>query len=57
MGNVKEKFKDTLYKIRNPEYDEHEQEFKKDLGFKRLLFFVPFLIAAGLFLLLYLSND
>lgn len=56
MGNIKEKLKETLYKIRNPEYDGHEQEFKKELNFKRLLFFLPFLIAAGLFLLLYLTR-
>jgi hypothetical protein len=57
MGNVKEKLKAALYKIRNPEYDEREQEFKQQLGFKRLLFFLPFLIAAALFLLLYLSRQ
>lgn len=57
MGGIKEKLKAALYKIRNPEYDEHEQEFKKQLGFKRLLFFLPFLIAAGLYLLLYLSKS
>lgn len=57
MGKIKDSFKETLYKIRNPEYDEHEQEFKKELGFKRLLFFLPFLIAAVLFFLIYLSRS
>ncbi len=57
MGNVKEKLKSALYKIRNPEYDEREQEFKKQLGLKRLLFLLPFVIAAALFLLLYLGKQ
>jgi hypothetical protein len=57
MGNIKEKLKETLYKIRNPEYDEHEREFKQRLGQKRLLFFLPFIVAAALFMLLYLSRQ
>ncbi|MGE5495136.1 MAG: hypothetical protein ACM3S4_07560 [Burkholderiales bacterium] len=57
MSNIKEKLKETLYKIRNPEYDEHEREFKQQLQKKRLLFFLPFLIAAALFMLLYLSRQ
>lgn len=52
MGKLKDKLSAALYKIRNPEYDEREKEFKKQLNFKRLLFFLPFLIAALLFWLL-----
>jgi len=50
--SLKEKWQQTLYRIRNPERDENESEFLKNLGFKRLLFLVPFLIAAAIFLLL-----
>ena len=50
--SIKEKLRDTLYRIRNPERDENEAAFNKSLGFKRLLFFIPFLIAAAIFLLL-----
>jgi hypothetical protein len=53
MGKLKDRFSAALYKIRNPEYDEREDEFKRQLGTKRLLFFLPFLIAAILFWLLY----
>lgn len=53
MGNLKQRLSDALYKIRNPEYDERETEFKRQLGARRLLFFLPFLIAAILFWLLY----
>ena len=53
MGNLKEKWSAILYKIRNPEYSEEEKEFKQELNFKRLLFFIPFFIAALLFWLLY----
>lgn len=56
MGNLKEKWSEILYKIRNPEYSEHEKEFKQQLNFKRLFFFIPFLIAAILFWLLYAKN-
>jgi hypothetical protein len=53
--SIKEKMKRTLNRIRNPERDEKEAEFYKNLGFKRLLFFLPFLIAAVIFLLLSLK--
>ncbi len=53
--SIKEKLQNTLYRIRNPERDENEAEFNKNLGFKRLLFFLPFLIAAAIFLLLSLK--
>ncbi len=55
MG-LKEKWQQTLYRIRNPEPDEHEREFQKQLGSKRLLFLLPFIIAAVLFWLLYLKG-
>lgn len=50
--SVRQRLKDTLYKIRNPERSENEAAFLKDLGFKRLLFFIPFLLAAGIIMLL-----
>lgn len=53
--SIKEKLQSTLYKIRNPERDENEAEFNKQLNFKRLLFFIPFLIAAAVLLLLSLK--
>lgn len=55
MGNLKEKWSAVLYKIRNPEYDEHESEFRRELGAKRLLFLAPFIIAAVVFFLLSLK--
>lgn len=55
MG-LKEKWQQTLYRIRNPEPDENEREFIRQLGFKRLLFMLPFIIAAALFWLLYLKG-
>lgn len=55
MGNLKEKWSAMLYRIRNPEYDEHEKEFRRELGAKRLLFFLPFIIAAVVFFLLSLK--
>ena len=54
--SFKEKWQQTLYRIRNPQRDEHEREFLKNLGFRRLLFFLPFLIAAVLFWLLSLNG-
>ncbi len=53
--SIKDKLQSTLYNIRNPERDENETAFYQKLGFKRLLFFVPFLIAAAVFLLLSLQ--
>lgn len=55
MG-FREKWRETLRRIRNPERDEHEREFSKELGFKRLLFLLPFVIAALLFWLLSLEK-
>ncbi len=52
MGKLKEKLTAVLYKIRNPQVDEHEAEFNKQLGAKRLLFLIPFIIAAAVLLLL-----
>ena len=52
MGNIKEKWSAILYRIRNPEYDEHEKEFRRQLGAKRLLFLLPFIAAAVIFFLL-----
>lgn len=53
--NLKDRFKTTLYKIRNPQTSEDEASFNKSLGFKRLLFFIPFLIAAAIIMLLALK--
>jgi|GEM_PF-2044447 hypothetical protein len=50
--NLKEKWRQTLSRVRNPETDAHEREFQKQLGFKRLLFLVPFIIAVVLLWLL-----
>jgi hypothetical protein len=55
MGNLKEKWAAVLYKIRNPEYDEHEKEFRREIGAKRLLFLLPFIIAAAIFFLMSLK--
>ncbi len=54
--DIREKWRQTLYRIRNPERDEHERDFLKNLGFKRILFFLPFLIAAIIFWLLSLKG-
>lgn len=56
MSDIKKKLSDTLYKIRNPEYDEHEKEFRKELNFKRLLFMLPFIIAVIILMLLSLNK-
>ena len=53
--NMKEKLSAVLEHIRNPEQDETEKEFLHQLGFKRLLFIVPFLIAALIFFLMSLK--
>ncbi len=53
--SIKTKLSSVLDRIRNPEQDENEKAFLHDLGFKRLLFFVPFLIAALIFFLLSLK--
>lgn len=55
MGRLRQKASETLYKIRNPQYDEHEAEFRKELGAKRLLFLLPFIIAAAIYFLLSLK--
>ena len=54
--DFKEKWRQTLYRIRNPERDEHERDFLKGLGFKRLLFLLPFIVAAIIFWLLSLQG-
>jgi len=54
--SLKEKWQKTLYRIRNPERDENERDFLKSLGYKRLLFFLPFLLAAAVFWLLSLGQ-
>lgn len=53
--SIKEKLSTGLERIRNPQQDENEKEFLQQLGFKRLLFFVPFIIAALIFFLLSLK--
>ncbi len=53
--SMKEKWRETLERIRNPEHDEHEKEFIRQLGLKRLLILLPFLIAALAFWLLSLK--
>ena len=54
--NLKEKWQQTLHRIRNPERDENEREFLHQLGFKRLLFLLPFIAAAVIFWLLSLQG-
>jgi hypothetical protein len=52
---MKEKLRQLLEKIRNPQRDENEKEFAQHMNFTRLLFFIPFLIAALIFFLLSLK--
>ncbi len=52
---MKEKLRQVLEKIRNPQRDEHEQEFVQRMNLTRLFFFIPFLIAALIFFLLSLK--
>lgn len=54
--NLKDKWRQTLHRIRNPERDEHERAFLRQLGFKRLLFLLPFIVAALVFWLLSLRG-
>lgn len=54
--SLKDKWQQTLHRIRNPERDEHEREFLQHLGFRRLLFLLPFAIAALVFWLLSLQG-
>jgi hypothetical protein len=54
--SLKEKWQQTLYNIRNPQTDENEPEFRKQLGFKRLLFLLPFIVAVALLWALYLKG-
>ena len=53
--SFKEKLKNMFNRIRPSERDENDAEFNKSLGVKRLLFFLPFLIAAAIVLLLSLK--
>ncbi len=53
--SIKHRLQNVLYKIRHPERDENEAAFYRNLGFKRLLFILPFLIAAAIFILLSLK--
>ena len=50
MG-IKDRLKSALYRVRNPERSEDEAEFNRRLGTRRLLFLLPFLIAAAIVLL------
>jgi len=53
--SLKEKLSAVLGRIRNPQQDESEKDFLQQLQFKRLLFLVPFIIAALIFFLLSLK--
>jgi len=53
--NIKEKLSSRLERIRNPQQDENEKEFLQQLGFKRLFFLIPFIIAALIIFLLSLK--
>jgi hypothetical protein len=53
---LKERWLLALQRIRNPERDENEREFQQRLGFKRLLFLLPFIVAAIIFWLLSLHG-
>lgn len=52
MGSFKDKVSKILNKIRNPECDEQERDFQKKLNIKRLVFILPFIAVAVIFLLL-----
>lgn len=54
--NLKEKWRQTLHHIRNPERDEGDREFMRRLGLKRLLFLLPFIAAALILWLLSLQG-
>jgi hypothetical protein len=49
--SIKQSLKNALYRVRNPELSEDDAEFNRRLGTRRLLFLVPFLIAAAIVLL------
>ncbi len=52
---MKEKLRQILERIRNPQRDEHEKEFTQRMNLTRLFFFIPFLIAALVFFLMSLK--
>ncbi len=52
---MKEKLRQVLENIRNPQRDEDEKEFIQHMNRTRLLFLAPFLIAALIFFLLSLK--
>lgn len=56
MGKIKEKLAGILYAIRNPHYDENEQQYQKNLSSKRLLILAPFVAIALILMLLYLTK-
>jgi hypothetical protein len=51
MG-IKDRLKNALYQLRNPQRSENEGEFMRQLSTKRLFFLLPFLIAGIIMLLL-----
>ncbi len=56
MGKLKDKVSGVLYKIRNPQYDKREKQYRSEINFKRLLIALPFIIAAIIFLALSLDS-
>jgi len=52
LMNIRDRLKNAIYKLRNPERDENEAEFQRRLGTKRLYFLLPFLIVAVILLLI-----
>lgn len=52
---MKEKLRGVLERIRNPQRDDNEKEFVQHMNLTRLIFFIPFLIAALIFFLMSLK--
>lgn len=53
--SIEDRLKGALDAIKHPEPTEEETEFRRQLGFKRLLFLLPFLIAAAVVLFMALK--
>ena len=55
MSTLKDKAAALLERIRNPQTDDNEREVRRSINFKRLLFLIPFIIAAAIILILSLD--
>lgn len=56
MSKLKARASALLEKIRNPATDEHEQHVRQNINTKRLLFLIPFIVAAAIFLIMWLNS-